>query len=285
MPEAPTPEISETATPLGRDILARATSRARLSLSRPRPLAGSRRPLILAQAKPEAGQAAPRPAMPETSSWALRYIRSQTATPALYARGPDVYIGPSRSLAVSGLDPTYQAKRQASAQTGVQMPSQMMAPSSSKLHPLALLEAWKAQDEDRLPLASPPQPAPPRSPARPLQARPTPTTQARPGSVAQPREPSRPPARPLPPQPEPVQIERPQLQLPLAETIQRQPAPAVGAFVPQDIVVQRAEGEEEVDEPEELDLAELSRRVYPLVKRLLAIERERMPGRSAFRRD
>jgi hypothetical protein len=65
----------------------------------------------------------------------------------------------------------------------------------------------------------------------------------------------------------------------LAETIQRQPDPVAGTLVPQDIVVQRAEEEDEDDEPEELDLTELSRRIYPLVKRLLAIERERMPGR------
>jgi hypothetical protein len=232
--------------------------------------------MILAQAKPEAGRAAPRPAMPETSGWALHYIRSRTAPPTLYARGPDVYIGPSRSLAVSGLDPTYQA----SAQPSVQLPSQMAGSPLSKFHPLALLEAWKAQEKEQLPLAFPPQPKPPRSPARSLQAQPIQATQPRLGSVVQPGGPFQPPpARPLPPQPDPAQVEQPQLQLPLAETIQRQPAPAVGAFVPQDIVVQRAEGEEEDDEPEELDLTELSQRVYPLVKRLLAIERERMPGR------
>lgn len=278
--ETPTPEISKPATPLGRDILARATSRARLSLSRPRTRARPRRPMTLAQTKPEAGQVAPRSAAPETSSWALRYIRSRTASPALYAKSPDVYIGPSRSLTISGLDPANQARRRAGARPSDQMPSQMVGSPLSKIHPLALLEAWKAQDKEQLPLAFPPQPKPPRSPANALQAQPAPATQPSFGSVIQPGGPFQPPpARPLPPQPDSAQVEQPQLQLPLAETIQRQPTLAVGAFVPQDIVVQRAEGEEESDEPEELDLTELSRRVYPLVKRLLAIERERMPGR------
>ena len=36
---------------------------------------------------------------------------------------------------------------------------------------------------------------------------------------------------------------------------------------------------QEKDDSVSLELAELSRRVYPFVKRLLAIERERMPGR------
>jgi hypothetical protein len=98
--------------------------------------------------------------------------------------------------------------------------------------------------------------------------------------VVQPEGLALPPTRLLSPQQDQAQAEQPQSQLPLAETIQRQPDPVVGTFVPQDIVVQRAEGEEEDDESEELDLTELSRRIYPLVKRLLAIERERMPGRS-----
>jgi hypothetical protein len=98
--------------------------------------------------------------------------------------------------------------------------------------------------------------------------------------VVQPEGLALPPVHPLPPQPDQAQAEQPQSQLPLAETIQRQPDPVVGTLIPEDIVVQRAEGEEEDDESEELDLTELSRRIYPLVKRLLAIERERMPGRS-----
>jgi hypothetical protein len=73
------------------------------------------------------------------------------------------------------------------------------------------------------------------------------------------------------------------LQLSPSETIQREPATVVGTLVQRDTVaavVQRAEGEGSESE-EELDLAELAERIYPLVKRLLAIERERMPGRSA----
>jgi hypothetical protein len=45
-------------------------------------------------------------------------------------------------------------------------------------------------------------------------------------------------------------------------------------------VIRRADFDEiEMEETEELDLAALARRVYPMVKRLMALERERRPGR------
>jgi hypothetical protein len=67
---------------------------------------------------------------------------------------------------------------------------------------------------------------------------------------------------------------------PTTETVQREPDPAVPPPDIPDIspIVQRAAAEE-VEFEEEIDLTDLARRIYPIVKRLLAIERERWPGR------
>ncbi len=165
----------------------------------------------------------------------------------------------------------------------------MPTPPSPAAHLWALYEAWKVRDE-RLPLARPPQPALPGSPARPSQAQPAQATRPGPGSTIQPRGPSLPLPLPPVPQPPPTRAAQPQYQLSPSEMIQREPATIVGTLVQRDAahrasagratVVQRDEDEGSESE-EELDLAELAERIYPLVKRLLAIERERMPGRSA----
>ena len=262
----PAPITGELATPLGKDVLARATSRARVSLSSAPSPAISR---TVAKARPKAGKGAPRPAAPGIRLSALRHIRARVTSPALYSRSPDIYIGPSASLTIPGLKSTYQVQRRADVRHGLRMRSQRPTPPSPATHLWAIYEAWKAQDE-RLPLARPPQPATSSTPTRPSKAR------SGPGSTIQPRELSLP--LPLPPVPQP-----PQLQVSPSETIQREPATIVGTLVQRDTVadvVQRAEGEDSESE-EELDLAELAERIYPLVKRLLAIERERMPGRSA----
>jgi hypothetical protein len=76
----------------------------------------------------------------------------------------------------------------------------------------------------------------------------------------------------------------------LAEVVQRQPAPvSLGSAVASDStqVVQRLEvGEKEEGEPvtkgedePEMDLDDLARQVYPLIRRMLAVERERRPYR------
>jgi hypothetical protein len=66
------------------------------------------------------------------------------------------------------------------------------------------------------------------------------------------------------------------------QAIQRQPASLAGAASrgessPLPALVQREAAEE--DEQEEVDLDELAQQVLPLIKRLLAIERERALGR------
>jgi len=65
--------------------------------------------------------------------------------------------------------------------------------------------------------------------------------------------------------------------------IQRLAQPTSDESAPQELVsqatiVQRAA--DESGEPAEPDLAQLAQRVYPLIKRLLAVERERWSGRS-----
>lgn len=74
----------------------------------------------------------------------------------------------------------------------------------------------------------------------------------------------------------PAQKQEPSPQPALAETIQRTPIDAVGTLATQSApIVQRAEGDEEELKP--ITLMQLARRIYPIIKRLLAVERERMP--------
>ena len=71
----------------------------------------------------------------------------------------------------------------------------------------------------------------------------------------------------------PEEITRPAR--PVVEVVAQTPATIVGELVQRD-TVQRTEDE---DENEVVDMSDLARRVYPLIKRLIAVERERMPGR------
>jgi hypothetical protein len=50
-------------------------------------------------------------------------------------------------------------------------------------------------------------------------------------------------------------------------------------IVQRSIVTQPEKGRAAEEEEPELDLDDLAREVYPLIKRMLAIERERMPAR------
>jgi hypothetical protein len=60
--------------------------------------------------------------------------------------------------------------------------------------------------------------------------------------------------------------------------VQRAPAGPVGTLRREPDVAQRVLGEDDLYE--ELDISDLARRVYPVIKRMLSIERERTRGRS-----
>jgi hypothetical protein len=63
----------------------------------------------------------------------------------------------------------------------------------------------------------------------------------------------------------------------VAQTIQRVSEPVITA-APEPAaptIVQRTLAEETKPEPEEVDLTDLAQQVYPLIKRMLLIERER----------
>jgi len=72
------------------------------------------------------------------------------------------------------------------------------------------------------------------------------------------------------PAPSPVQTPRPP-----ARTVEPVARPSVvGELVQREAIVQRVEEENEA--PDSINLGELAHRVYPFVKRLIAVERERM---------
>lgn len=74
----------------------------------------------------------------------------------------------------------------------------------------------------------------------------------------------------------PAQKQEPASPPTLAETIQRTPMETGDTLSVQSApIVQRAE--EEAEEFEPINLMQLAHRIYPIVKRLLAVERERMP--------
>jgi hypothetical protein len=116
---------------------------------------------------------------------------------------------------------------------------------------------------------------PPTRPAAPSSAAPAVQTQPTAGApreARQPDQPFSPTTRPPAPQPAATQVI--QREAPPPDISRVSEAPPVWGEI-----VQRAEGEEDKDVPEELDMADLAERIYPLVKRLLAIERERRPSR------
>jgi hypothetical protein len=139
--------------------------------------------------------------------------------------------------------------------------------------PQAQFESWMAQSETRLPLFNLPRTPSPSATPQPAQK-----ASPQPKRVATPPPEEAPPAMPLArPQTSPsAQKQEPAPQPALAETIQRMPMDAADTLTAQSApIVQRAEGEEEEFEP--ISLMQLAHRIYPIVKRLLAVERERMP--------
>jgi len=117
------------------------------------------------------------------------------------------------------------------------------------------------------PLILPPSPRP--TPVRTTTAPPSP-----PGMTAPPERVVEPGVMPLARQTErqPASFERPAPPPTRAAELVAQPA-IVGELIQREPAVQRAEAEETAPEP--IDLTALARRVYPFVKRLIAIERER----------
>jgi hypothetical protein len=253
--EEPAPEAGEPPT-VARDILARAASRARLPLSKL---------LAPASGPPKIGPKAARIVPPVLMKrMPGRATRPRPALPALHTRGPDVYVGPSLPFTLLGFESAHPARsRPAGPRPGLQPP----ATPSARFQ--ALLEAREVEDGQPLVLPALPRPVSPRAPSSSPPARPA---QAVKPGVSRPDERSElslPLAPPPAPQPAP------------AEVVQRQPEPpAISSVTPPQQIVQRAEGEEPSGEARGgPDLSELARQIYPLVKRMLAIERERRPDR------
>jgi hypothetical protein len=251
--EPPTETVGESqqearqpppALPLARDIVSSAIAWPRRLFRKPLPLS-SRRP---SRAQPSATRER-RKASPLAAVRPSAGVVAGATPPTLYARTPVVHIGPGPSRAIL---------RRRTLQRPAPMPSpDLPVPPQTRLQ--AFLQTWREErrKEQRLPLHAAQQPAATATAQRvPEQA-----------AVSTP-----PPPLEQPPAPRPERT----------EAIQREPGPTIigsiqEAPAPQGPLVQRAEEEEEA---EEIDLAELARRIYPLVKRLLAIERERMPGLS-----
>lgn len=252
--ETPEPEAAAPQAMLGKDVLARAISRARVSLSRvvspaTRRTAGTRS--IGMERQPQRGERIYRQV--------TAIQRGASSTP-LYLRTPEKRVGPDLSLTVSRLRAGRPIQRRpAGALPGIEMPVSAQDPLQ------AFLASWQGPREQ--PMVLPP------VPPRPARSSAAPVVQTKP-TVAEPRETRRPEQpfpltmRPLAPQPAATQVVQREAEPPDISHVSE--APTVSGTI-----VQRAEGEESEDVTEELDLADLAQRIYPLVKRLLAIERER----------
>ena len=276
-------QVDQPAMALGRDVRARASSGERLLLRKPhspvsRKAAGAR-PRIR-----------PRPAMARAPD--------RDASPILpdgEARIQDrhMYVGPRPSLTMLGFESTHLAR---GGPTGTgPSPFASLPPSRTPSQPLeisvehllGMVEADAQQSYDGGALVLPTLSRPTRysrekpDPRRITRSRPPATGPIQAGLTAADYadQPSLPLAQPPTPQ---AMVQR-QPEPASEEVSQRQPAPpdvssVVGA---PHTMVQRDETEVEGEgsEVEELDLAGLAQRVYPLIKRLLLIERERRPGR------
>ena len=199
----------------------------------------------------------PSPAPQQPLATTRRPLLTVTTSPALYARSPNLFIGPGRAPTVS----QKRATRQMQPRAGEPLPpDDAQAAMHALLHP-------------ETPLILPPSPRP--TPARATTAPPSP-----PPITAPPERVVEPGVMPLARQPErqPASFEQP------APPVQPAPPPTraaelvaqptiVGELIQREPAVQRAETEETAPEP--IDLTALARRVYPFVKRLIAIERER----------
>lgn len=191
------------------------------------------------------------PTPPQPLAPPQRSLLTVTTSPTLYARSPNLYIGPRRAPTVS----QQRATRQTQQRTGEPLPlDDAHAAMHALLHP-------------ETPLILPPSPRP--TPASAITRPPSPphvTTPpdhiAEPGVMPLTRQPERQPAPLVQPAPTPTR----------AAELVTQPA-IVGELIQREPAMQRAETEETA--PETIDLTALARRVYPFVKRLIAVERER----------
>ncbi len=247
------PETGQPAVTLGRDLLARLALRTRVLLRKPVRPASRRVARTPSKVKPRPARAEPR--------------RPGIAPPT---RDSHVYVGPRPSLTLLDLESAHLVRR-----TPASVP-----PSRSPESPLermqAFFEAREGRGEEAMVLPFLPRPASPGSSSRPPGTEPA--TAAPSSGAGLPGQPSLPLARPSAPR---TPSERPPAS---PVVVQRQPAPpAISSFgeapLPQGTVVQRAG--EQAGQPETPDLPDLAREVYPFIKRMLLIERERVPGHPA----
>ena len=265
-PERTEPTLQRPVTPardatvdkgLNGDLWARAISHVQMPLSHLAAPSALRPGGV--QRQPHTGEPAGLPLGP--AGWSLvrgpGAIKHRSLSPALFPRTPERYIGPDLSLPVSS--PTARRRVQRSPVSG---PAARPKPPSPADLMQAFLATWPAEDEGQMVLPPPPRPAVSPGPARAAQAqpqarRPTPTSLSPSQHRAQ-----QPPASPL--------IQR---QAAVEGTLAAdQIAPVRGT-----IVQRAADKEEEEKEGEKVDLTTLARLVYPFVKRMLAVERERRP--------
>jgi hypothetical protein len=294
-------EVDAPLMTLGEKMLARVTSKARLPLSklfspsshrqraRMRPLE-TRRSRHAGQQRlkpsPEAGTIGIRPALAKGRDQGLSQARSRAGSPALYVQGPPVYVGPSLPFTIMGLEssrPTRASSTdtqsifqpQASPPFGRPRGGQEPAILPANIQPLP--GGWGTRGDEPMVLDR----SPGRSQAKPAEeTRPSfSSTPALAGAPARAipigtSQPAKPDELPLPPTHRPARV----------EAIQRQAGSSVISAVPetapqQPSVGQRAEDSSAEDERDsEPDLNQLAQQIYPLVKRMLVIERERRPG-------
>jgi hypothetical protein len=179
-----------------------------------------------------------------------------------------VHVGPLPNLTVLNLA-RGRLTRQEPVTAEPTTPAE--APLEQRLE--ALFQTLQPGEDDGLLLGPTPYTAAPRSAVA------TPPIQRSARAPAQPAQPARParPARPGPPLTPQVVVHKPPAEAPSPPV--GEPA-AKGKASPPD--VQRAPGQRargEALEAPELDLTQLAQEIYPLVRRLMAIERERRPGR------
>jgi hypothetical protein len=192
----------------------------------------------------------------------IEFIQRLSTSPTLYSRSPDRRIGPDVSLPVlrsASPGDAPQLQRQPEPQTG-----------PSPLDPLQqMLAAWQPKADEPMILPPPPlQTASAQTQARHK----TEPKRAIQRKIEEPEPPPLPLVRPPEPQPTPAQAIQRDMAVP-------EITPIDDAVSTQGEVVQRAEAEGESSPAEGLDLASLAQQIYPLVKRMLTIERERRPIR------
>lgn len=198
--------------------------------------------------------------IPDTGYWKLDAGRERPASKGaaaltLYARSPNMFVGPGPAPTVTRrTPPTRRGQEQKRAQGDQPASQPPMDLRMAMGAPSAQLSAFSFQ--------------PAAGSAQPSAFNPPPAAMGAPQLEAE-RPAAMPLARQQPAPSAPAQILRPPAQM--AEPI-TQPS-IVGELVQRDAIVQRVE--EENKAPESVNLGELARRVYPFVKRLIAIERER----------